>query len=134
MGGERIKKFVVFSVLVLTLFALPAMATDKLFEIDDSAVSFGGLNVPTQFGTTSANVDLIDIGDQYAYTLGAFQKSFPFGEIPVATNALEIAKAQDSNDMSLLINIEAIEIGDQFATSMGSGVSTNFIAIETIQE
>jgi hypothetical protein len=106
------------------LLVLPAVGMDNLFNIfEEDAIEYDGVNA-----------DLIWIGDQIAHTLGPFTTLSPFDEIPVATNTFAVDKTQTNDADQLLINIALIEVEGQYAMAVGSGIATNTVNIEVIQE
>lgn len=133
-GGERIKKLVVFFVMALALFASSAIAEDKVAEPHDSNVIKEAMEVSeVLFG---ANEGYTWLGDQYAYTIGSFTTVSPFDEIPVATNTFDILKTQSAGaeEAAFIINFEDIWAEDQIAMAVGSGIATNTVIIEIVQE
>lgn len=108
------------------------MAGDDLAEAGDSI----DIEEEMELGSTliSENVGYVWIDDQIAFTLGTFSRISPFDEIPIATNTFNVAKAQTSSDEMEIFNFEDIWADDQYATALGSGIATNTINIEVIQE
>jgi hypothetical protein len=139
--------------MAFAAFAVPAMA-------QSSMVGSGGVDILGQgiFETgTSAfktppnadtNFDLLEVGNDRAFAIGAFAWGFPGGWAVnrggvSATNDLEIKKNQNSGDCAccqaldssslcqdccIKYNVEQIRVGDRDARAIGAGAGPGFWA------